>query len=149
VENAAPVARFRPDPRFTVAAGAGALGAAAAFAVSNDGPSRLFAAVVFCFLFVYVTTDVVFSPRLIVTPAGLTICSPLTRATLPWVEVADVRVDRRLRLGLRTNTLEIDAGRTLAVLSRRALGAEPEAAADLINSFRPPGPRATSGPRFD
>ena len=42
-----------------------------------------------------------------------------------------MHADIRARLGLRSTTLEIDAGATLVVLSRRALGADPEAAAQV------------------
>ena len=56
---------------------------------------------------------------------------------LGWDDVEQVRADDRLRLGLRTTTLEIDAGAVLVVLSRRAIGADPAEAAALINAFRP------------
>jgi hypothetical protein len=61
----------------------------------------------------------------------------LTRARLRWDEVDGVRADTRIRHGLRSTTLEIDAGPLLAVLSRRALGAEPADVADVVEAFRP------------
>jgi hypothetical protein len=63
--------------------------------------------------------------------------SPLTRANLAWAEVDDVHAESRTRFGLRSTTLEIDAGPVLAVLSRRALGADPAEVADLVRAFRP------------
>ena len=39
--------------------------------------------------------------------------------------------------GLRSTTLEIDAGEVLAVLSRRSIGADPERVAELLSAFRP------------
>ena len=41
------------------------------------------------------------------------------RARVPWAQVADVHAASRTRFGLRSTTLEIDAGAVLAVLSRR------------------------------
>ena len=43
----------------------------------------------------------------------------------------------RTRFGLRSTALEIDAGDTLVVLSRRALGADPETVRDLVRAFAP------------
>jgi hypothetical protein len=50
-----------------------------------------------------------------------------------------VRADTRQRLGLRSVTLEIDAGDELHVFSKRALGAEPDAVAGLIRAMDPRG----------
>lgn len=126
-----------PDRRFTLAAAAGALIAFGVVVLADDKPGRLLAGVVAVILLAYVVSDLVFSPRLVVTTDGLVIRSPLTRATLAWPEIEQVRADTRDRLGLRSTTLEIDAGSTLAVFSRRSLGADPEQAAELIHSFRP------------
>ena len=51
--------------------------------------------------------------------------TPLTRADLAWREVEDVSADVRSRYGLRSTTLEVDAGEVLVVFSRRSLGADP------------------------
>ncbi|MEO9140145.1 MAG: PH domain-containing protein [Jatrophihabitans sp.] len=130
-------AAFVPDRRFTLGAAAGALIALGVAVFAEDKPGRLLAAVVFLILLAYVVSDLVFSPRLVVTTEGLVIRSPLTRATLGWADIEHVRADTRDRLGLRSTTLEIDAGSTLAVFSRRSLGTDPEQAAELIDSFRP------------
>jgi hypothetical protein len=130
-------ARFVPDRRYTALAAAGTLGGALAFVLSADSPGRLLSALVVVVLLAYVVSDLVFSPRLVASAAGLVINSPLTRARLRWDEVDDVRADTRIRHGLRSTTLEIDAGPVLAVLSRRALGAEPAEVADVVEAFRP------------
>ena len=62
--------------------------------------------------------------------------TPTIRITLPWSDVADVRVDERSHLGLLSRTLEIDAGALLVVFSRRTLGADPREVADLLAAFR-------------
>jgi hypothetical protein len=84
-----------------------------------------------------VASDLVFSPRITASRAGVVINAPWTRATLTWDQIEDVRAETRFRRGLRSTTLEIDAGQVLAVFSRRALGAEPVQAAALIEAFRP------------
>lgn len=132
-----PIARFAPDRRYTAAAALGALVAVVLGVVGGDPAGRLLAAVAALVLVAYVVADVAFSPRLVVSGEGVVIRSPLTRATLTWGEVDDVRAESRTRLGLRSTTLEIDAGPVLAVLSRRALGADPAEVADLIRAFRP------------
>lgn len=132
-----PIARFAPDRRYTAAAALGALVAVVLGVVGGDPAGRLLAAVAALVLVAYVIADVAFSPRLVVSGEGVVIRSPLTRATLTWGEVDDVRAESRSRLGLRSTTLEIDAGPVLAVLSRRALGADPAEVADLIRAFRP------------
>lgn len=133
----APVVSFVPDRRFTAGAGAGALVALAALLIADDAAGRLLAALTALVLLAYVASDLVFSPRLVVSAQGLVIRSVLTRAQVPWDEVESVHADSRARLGLRSTTLEIDAGATLAVFSRRALGSDPQAAAGLIRSFQP------------
>jgi hypothetical protein len=132
-----PIARFAPDRRYTAAAALGVLVAVVLGVVGGDPAGRLLAAVAALVLVAYVIADVAFSPRLVVSGEGVVIRSPLTRATLTWGEVDDVRAESRSRLGLRSTTLEIDAGPVLAVLSRRALGADPAEVADLVRAFRP------------
>jgi hypothetical protein len=130
-------ARFVPDRRFTALAAAGAVVAAVAVLLSDDNPSRLIGVLAFVVLLAYVIGDLVFSPRLVASTDGLVILSPLTRATLPWSEIEAVRADTRVHYGLRSTTLEIDAGAVLAIFSRRALGADPAEVADLVSAFRP------------
>jgi hypothetical protein len=130
-------ARFVPDRRYTVVAGVGALAATIAVLVSGDPDGRLLAGIAAVLLTGYVLTDLIFSPRLVATMEGLVVNSPWTRARLRWDDVEHVRAETRVRLGLRSTALEIDAGSTLVVLTRRALGAEPSEVADLVEAFRP------------
>lgn len=140
--NHPPQVRYRPDLRYTVGVAVGAVAALSAFALGGDRPGRLLAAIAAVVLTLYVVGDLVFTPRLVADAAGLRIWSPLTRAQLTWPQVESVRADSRIRLGIRATTLEIDAGEVLAVLSRRALGADPAQVADLLNAFRRPSPPA-------
>jgi Bacterial PH domain len=136
--EARPEARLVPDRRYTALAAGGALGAVIAVLITDDSAGRLLAALAAVVLLAYVASDLVFSPRVIASAEGIVVNAPLTRARLGWDRIEDVRADSRLRLGLRSTTLEIDAGSTLAVLSRRAIGMDPLWAADLILAFRPP-----------
>jgi hypothetical protein len=131
--------RFVPDRRYTALAGGSALGALAALALTPDTAGRLLFGVAAALLLGYVVTDLVFSPRLIANPSGIVINAPLTRARLDWADVEDVRAETRMRRGLRSTTLEVEAGALLAVFSRRALGTEPAEAAALVSAFRPRG----------
>jgi hypothetical protein len=133
----APICRFGPDRRLTAATGALCLVAAAAAALSTDRPGRLLLAAAALLLLAYAVTDLAFWPRLTASAEGLVIRSPLVRARIGWSEVQAVRADARERFGLRSVTLEIDAGETLAVFSRRALGADPDTVAGLINAMDP------------
>jgi hypothetical protein len=133
----APVVRFGPDHRVTALAGIGLVVALALAVVGDDPAGRLLAIIAVVVLLAYVVSDLVFRPRLTASGEGVIIRAPTTRAALPWSDVERIHADTRLRLGLRSTTLEIDAGSTLVVLSRRALGADPETVAELVNAFRP------------
>ncbi|SHG20671.1 PH domain-containing protein [Jatrophihabitans endophyticus] len=135
----APSVRFAPDRRVTAAAAVGALVAAVLAAVTDDAAGRLLLLVGVVVLLALVAGDLVFSPRLVADAGGVVVRSPLARVALPWPQIEAVRADTRDRLGLRSTTLEVDAGSTLVVCSRRAIGADPAAAAELINAFAPPG----------
>jgi len=114
--------------------------AAAAAVLSPDPPGRVLLGAAALVLLAYTATDLLFWPRLTASPEGLLIRTPLTRARIPWSDVDAVRADARERIGLRSVTLEIDAGERLVVFSRRALGADPETVAALIGAFAPRRP---------
>lgn len=138
MDNRAPSVRFSPDRRFTVAAAVGAVIAGLLIAVADDGPSRLLFGIGVVVLLAFVVGDLTFTPRLEASAQGVVVRSPMARVALPWPQLETVRADTRARLGLRSTTLEVDAGETLVVFSRRAINADPEDAARLINAFRPP-----------
>ena len=134
-----PIVAFRPDRRYTLLSAGGAAVALVLVLVLRDPPGRVLAGVALVVLAAYAAGDLLFSPRLIASSDGLVVHSPLLRARLAWREVEDVRADTRIRHGLRSTTLEIDAGPVLAVFSRRTLGVDPEQAAALVLACRPPG----------
>lgn len=136
----APRATFRP--RRPVSLGTAALGviAGAAAAAASEPTGRLLFALTAVVLLGYAFGDLLWTPRLAVDAGGLSVRSPwsgLGPLRLRWDEVDTVRVDVRHRHGLRTAALEIEAGERLVVLTRRALGTDPERAAELIAAFGP------------
>ncbi len=138
VDGRAPSLRFGPDRRLTALSGTMALIATAAAVLASDPAGRLLLAGAALVLLAYTGTDLIYWPRLTVSAAGLLVRTPATRGLIPWSEVATVHADTRQRAGLRSVTLEIDAGERLVVFSRRSLGADPADVAGLICAFRPP-----------
>jgi hypothetical protein len=59
------------------------------------------------------------------------------RRHLDWSDVERVHVDERLRLGVRSQLLEIDADVELYLFSRFDLGTDPADAADAVLAVRP------------
>ncbi len=127
--------QFGPDRRLTaLCAGLAAL-AIAVVVLGNDRAGQLLAATAALILLAYVVTDLLFWPRLVASPDGLDVRTPTVRAHFDWSDVDSVRADARIRVGLRSVTLEIDASDTLIVFSRRALGADPETVANRLRTF--------------
>ena len=133
----APVVRFGPDRRLTAAAAGGALVGIVLCLNTTDMGGRLLWAGAARVLVGYMATDLIWSPRLAADASGVRIRSPFARADLRWDEIDAIRADVRSRYGVRSSTLEIDAGALLVVFSRRSLGADPETVAGLVRAMRP------------
>ncbi|WP_213451239.1 PH domain-containing protein [Rhizomonospora bruguierae] len=82
--------------------------------------------------------DLLVPVRLAADADGVTVAAGFAgRRRFAWPRVERVRVDRRPRLGIATETLEIDTGDSLHLLSRYDLGgAEPEEVADALAALR-------------
>ncbi|MEU5788655.1 PH domain-containing protein [Micromonospora purpureochromogenes] len=81
--------------------------------------------------------DLLAPVRLAADPAGVTVIHGYAgRRHLPWPAVEAITVDRRSRLGLSTETLEIDAGESLHLFGRYDLGAPPDEVAGTLRSVR-------------
>jgi hypothetical protein len=132
-----PTLRFGPDRRITLVAIAAATVAVVLMLTAADGPGRLIFAIAALILAGYAIGDFVYWPRLSADASGLHIRTPQTQADLAWADVDDVRADVRSRYGLRSTTLEVDAGEVLVVFSRRALGADPETVQDQVRAVYP------------
>jgi hypothetical protein len=132
-----PTVDFAPDRRYTVLAGVGAFAAGSAAVLSDDRPGEVLFTVAAVLLLGYLVADLVFRPRLCASPDGIVINAPFHRVSLDWAEVTAVRAETRFRRGLRSVTLEIDAGSVLAVFTRRTLGVDPDEAAARIRAVQP------------
>jgi hypothetical protein len=58
------------------------------------------------------------------------------RRRLAWSEIEQIRVDSRLRLGARSELLELDAGEEIYLFSRFDLGVDPDDAARALAEVR-------------
>ena len=86
----------------------------------------------------YGLRDVLGRERLRATAVGVRVGTGFARhRELAWSQVDRVRIDQRLRLGLRTDMLEVDAGEELFLFSRYDLGAEPRDALAALRTVHP------------
>ncbi|PZF93401.1 PH domain-containing protein [Micromonospora deserti] len=82
--------------------------------------------------------DLVAPVRLAVDAEGVTVVQGWAgRRRLPWSAIEAVGVDRRPRLGLVSEVLEIDTGESLHLFGRYDLGADPAEVAEAVNAARP------------
>ncbi|SCE87952.1 PH domain-containing protein [Micromonospora coriariae] len=82
--------------------------------------------------------DLLAPVRLALDPAGVIVAQGFAgRRLLPWAMVERITVDRRPRLGLTTELLEIDAGESLHLFGRYDLGAAPDEVAETLRAARP------------
>ena len=99
---------------------------AVAFA-GNDPIRWAIALIVALGLAVWALRDLLAPVRLAADASGVTIIAGFARRRhLPWSAVERVRVDRRIHRGLRSETLELDAGDAIYLFSANDLGALPE-----------------------
>ena len=77
-------------------------------------------------LAIWALRDLIAPVRLAADPARVTVVAGyLRRRWLPWEQIERVRLDRRERLGLSSELLEIDADDALFLFSMHDLGADP------------------------
>ena len=103
-----------------------------AFAFGREDPVQwVMAAVVAAGLAVWAARDLVAPVRLAADPEGITVISGFAgRRRLAWAQIERVRLDRRERLGVTSEMLEIDADDALFLFSMHDLGADPH---DVLN----------------
>ncbi|HEU4348136.1 MAG TPA: PH domain-containing protein [Actinoplanes sp.] len=83
--------------------------------------------------------DVMVPVRLAADPDGVTVVDGFARRRrLAWAEIERVRVDRRERLGLTTELLEVDADDALYLYSMHELGADPRDVLAVLEEFGAP-----------
>jgi Bacterial PH domain len=124
----------------------GAVGIVAlVLAFGRDDPVQWFlAAVVTIGLAGWALRDLVAPVRLAADPDGVTVVVGFAGCRrLAWPEIERVRLDRRDRLGLRSELLEVDAGDYLYLFGRYDLGAEPEEVLASLQALRSGQPSGT------
>jgi hypothetical protein len=123
-------------------AGAAALGLLA-LVFGADAVRWALAAVAIAGLLAWAARDLLAPVRLAADAAGVRIISGYAGTRdLPWERIERVQVDARPRLGLRTETLEIDAGDTLHLFGPYDLNAPPAEVAARLNALRSDAPRS-------
>ncbi|MEH1124033.1 PH domain-containing protein [Micromonospora sp. CPCC 206061] len=130
------VPRKIPIVKFTAAAGVLAIGL-----LFDDGDvvRLVLAAMVTAGLAGWGARDLIAPVRIAADTDGLTVVTGLAgRRRLAWSQIEGVRVDTRPRLGMRTETLEIDAGDTILLFSESDLGTPPSDVAATLSRLSPP-----------
>jgi hypothetical protein len=121
----APIYRYRPAGWMAGAAIAVAVVTAGAAYLAGAATGRLLLSIAAFVLAVLAAVDLIFSPRLTATAAGIAVFTPTVRTRLRWDEVDAIRVDEHTHRGLAARALEIESGELLIVLSQRSLGRDP------------------------
>ena len=81
--------------------------------------------------------DLLAAVRLAADADGVTVATWYGgHARLAWADIERVTVDRRSRLGIRTELVEIDAGDAIYQFSRSELGAPPDDVVDALAAVR-------------
>ena len=119
--------RVKPVLPVTKLMGAVAIVVLAVAFAEHDPIRWAIALVVAVGLAVWGVRDLLAPVRLAADASGVTIIAGFARRRhLPWSAVERVRVDRRIHRGLRSETLELDAGDAIYLFSANDLGALPE-----------------------
>ena len=127
--------RWCPRPVETAAAAAGAV-VALLLALVADPAGQVLFGVGAVGLALLVAVDLLLRPRLAADATGVQVRTLAVRRRLPWSAVQRIDVDERARYGLVSRTLELEAGDTLVLLGRRALGDDPRDVADALARIR-------------
>jgi hypothetical protein len=125
---------FRVDGRLTAAKVAGAvIFLLIAVAFVEDPARSVFAGLAGLLVGAYAIRDVSAPVRLAADADGVTVVTGFTaRRRLAWDQIERVRVEKRRRLGTRSELLEIDTGETLHLFSSYDLGVAPWEAARTL-----------------
>ncbi|MEV0805528.1 PH domain-containing protein [Micromonospora sp. NPDC050200] len=137
--SSSPAHQWRVPPALPVAKLVGAVLLVALGLLLSDGDRVQLALTVAAAasLLGWALRDLLAPVRLAVDPTGVTVIHGYAgRRHLPWPAVEAITVDRRARLGLSTETLEIDAGDSLHLFGRYDLGAPPGEVAETLRAVR-------------
>jgi hypothetical protein len=126
------VCTFGPSRPLTWALAVAAVLAAGEAVVTAHPATRLVLAGTAVVLAAIAGSDLIFSPRLVAGPVGLTIRSPGLRTQLAWSDIDLIHIDHHSHPGLAGRALEIEAGPTLVIFGRWGLGCDPRLAVDAL-----------------
>ncbi|PWR09989.1 hypothetical protein DKT68_10380 [Micromonospora acroterricola] len=138
--EASPVGQWRVPAGVPLAklAGAVALVAVGLLLAEGDPVQLTLVGLAVAGLVGWALRDLLAPVRLAVDPAGVVVVQGFAgRRLLPWATVERITVDRRPRLGLTTDLLEIDTGESLHLFGRYDLGAAPDEVAEALQAARP------------
>ncbi|MDT4990615.1 MAG: hypothetical protein QOH97_507 [Actinoplanes sp.] len=136
--------RVKPVLPVTKLLGAGALLLLVAAFGRRDPVQWFLALVAAVGLTGWALRDLIRPVRLTADTEGLTVIAGLlSRRQVPWSQVERVRVDRRARLGLSSELLEVDAGDAIYLFSVYELGAEPQEVADALAPLKAQAPQSS------
>jgi len=112
-------------------------------AFGRDDPVQWFMAIVVGVVLAgWAVRDLIAPVRLSADTSGVILVVGFARRRhVAWPQIERVRVDRRERLGLRSQLLEIDAGDSLHLFSVHDLGTDPAEVAEALNALRANAPR--------
>jgi hypothetical protein len=103
----------------------------------RDPVQWFLAAAVALGLVVWALRDLIAPVRLAADPDGVTVIAGYAgHRRLAWSQIATVRMDRRDRLGVRTQMLELDADDNIYLFSMHDLGAQPEEVLEALLALR-------------
>jgi hypothetical protein len=129
---------WRVRPVLPVLKAVGALLFVAAAVLSRSDPVGLTIGVAAALVLAALTLrDLIAAVRLAADPDGVTVATWYAgHHRLAWADIERVSVDRRSRLGIRTELVEIDAGDAIYQFSRSELGAPPDEVVDALAALR-------------
>jgi hypothetical protein len=129
---------YRVPGRFTVIKFAVAAVFAIAGVLSRDRAGLIIGLGLGVALAIYAARDLVAPVRLAADKTGVVAVRGYAgRVRLGWADIEVVRVDSRLRLGRRSELLEIDAGELILQYSEYDLGARPTDVERALAHLRP------------
>ena len=136
-ETAAQPWRIKPVLPVTKVLGAVAVVVLVAAFGRRDPVQWVLAGAVVLGLCGWAVRDLVAPVRLAADHEGVTVVAGFaTKHRLAWADIERIRLDRRERLGLRSELLEVDAGHNIYLFSVHELGADPAEVLTELEALR-------------
>jgi hypothetical protein len=121
--------------------------ALAALGLATDAVALALGAIATIGLALWAARDLAVPVRLAADIDGVTLVTGVARRhRLGWEQIERVRVDERQRRGIRSETLELDAGDVLHLFSSYDLGVPPQEAAEALEALHAESQRRSTAP---